>query len=210
MGKIKDIEGVKFGKLLAIGRTGNKISRGIEWLLLCDCGSFKLAPTSQLGKLRSCGCENPCKVIHGLTKSPTYVSWSKMKLRCHNPNTNRYQSHGGRGIKVCEFLNASVENLISVIGLRPEGKSIDRTNNDGHYSCGSCEECLRNGWPANIAWSTNFQQIRNRRNTVLITFQGVTMCAKDWANKIGICHSGLRARFKSGWSLEKALTKCPQ
>jgi hypothetical protein len=44
---------------------------------------------------------------------------------------------------------------------------MDRIDNDGNYSCGKCEQCLREGWTANCRWSTRLQQARNRRRSGL-------------------------------------------
>ena len=47
-------------------------------------------------------------------------------------------------------LNA-FEQFFAELGLRPEGKSVDRRNNDGNYE------------PGNVRWATDFEQNQNRR-----------------------------------------------
>lgn len=88
----------------------------------------------------------------GYRNSPTYVSWCMMKQRCSNPNYNRYNDYGGRGITFepdwCEF-----ETFLADMGERPEGTSLDRIDNNGNYTKDNCR------------WATPKQQVRNRRNS---------------------------------------------
>ena len=83
------------------------------------------------------------------SKSPEYRAYQDAKNRCTNPNSHRWNSHGGRGIK---FMFNSFHDFLLVIGKRPDGMSLDRINNDGHYEAG------------NIRWATPSQQMSNRRN----------------------------------------------
>ena len=57
MGKIKDLTGQRFGKLVAIECVGkNEYNRAI-WLCACDCGETKVVSITNLGKsTKSCGC----------------------------------------------------------------------------------------------------------------------------------------------------------
>ena len=78
---------------------------------------------------------------------------------------------GGRGIKVCAGL-LSFRQFYSVAGPRPEGRlTIDRIDNSGHYSCGSCQECVVNGWTMNLRWITHKENCQNTRRNVLLTFR---------------------------------------
>lgn len=60
MGKIKDMHGQRFGRLLVLRFSGmlNNSSRSAIWVCLCDCGKETLVPRSSLitGNTRSCGC----------------------------------------------------------------------------------------------------------------------------------------------------------
>lgn len=105
----------------------------------------------------------PIPEKHYLSKRPEYRTWIAMKARCENPNRKAYKDYGGRGIKVCygwyDFIL-----FFKDMGIRPgPDYSIDRINNDSNYSCGHCEECLREGWTANCRWATQSQQNMNKR-----------------------------------------------
>lgn len=121
-----------------------------------------------------------------------------MLYRCYDPKSNRFYRYGALGIKVCEMLRASPVNLIALIGQRPGGTTLDRRNNEGHYSCGQCAECLSNGWPLNVRWATATEQNRNSSSNVNITLDGRTMCAKAWAEELGIPLPTVLYRFARG------------
>lgn len=84
-----------------------------------------------------------------ISKAPEYRAYIDAKSRCSNPNSQRWHSHGGRGI---EFRFTSFQEFIDHLGKRPDGLSLDRIDNDGHYEIG------------NVRWATNSTQMSNRRN----------------------------------------------
>lgn len=64
---------------------------------------------------------------------------------------------------MCQGFDNSFETFLRIVGFRPNSElSIDRVDNNGHYSCGECEECLMNGWSMNLRWATIWQQNNNR------------------------------------------------
>lgn len=87
-------------------------------------------------------------IIHGMHESSEYATYHSARNRCVNPNDGRYADYGGRGIK---FLFTSFEEFYEHIGPRPEDRSLDRIDNDGHYEIG------------NVKWSTSEEQAANRR-----------------------------------------------
>jgi len=67
LGKIvKDITGKRFGKLFVLEHVGANNHRMSLWKCLCDCGSEKIALSSELirGKTWHCGCSQ-CGVLKG-------------------------------------------------------------------------------------------------------------------------------------------------
>lgn len=94
--------------------------------------------------------ENRFPTTHGMTATATYNSWSTMKQRCLNPRSPKYKSYGGRGIDVCPQW-MTFEGFLADMGVRPDGLTLDRIDNDAGYS------------PDNCRWATPSQQIANRR-----------------------------------------------
>jgi hypothetical protein len=80
----------------------------------------------------------------------TYNSYRGMLNRCRYPNATGYKSYGGKGITVCERWQR-FENFLQDMGVRPEGKSIDRHPNPaGNYEPGNCR------------WATPKEQQQNK------------------------------------------------
>lgn len=173
------------------------------WLCRCDCGIEKLQAINVLkeGKSKSCG--HAPALIHGMVRhkkpTPEYKAWINLKQRCSNSNERCYASYGGRGIQVCEFIWNNPTSLLRLIGTRPQdGLSVDRKCNDGHYSCGGCQQCRLNGWPLNLQWSTKIQQSRNRRNSVLAVVGAVAKSVPELARESGLHASSIHKRIKNG------------
>lgn len=158
----KMASGQRYGRLVAIKFTGRGNRGGALWLLKCDCGQEHetFANWVRTGKTKSCGClrlENTKRMgastaTHGMTGTPTHVSWERMHSRCNNPNSDRYYDYGGRGIRVCDRWR-KFENFFSDMGERPSlDYSLDRINNAGNYE------------PSNCRWATAKEQALNRRH----------------------------------------------
>jgi hypothetical protein len=207
MKKSHDITGQRFGRLVALSQVTSG-SRA-KWRCICDCGATKdiVKPNLKNGTTKSCGCLNRelAKIrnsTHGHTRgyvsTKIYMIWSNMKRRCLDPSNNRYDRYGGRGIKVCERWLHSFENFLEDMGEPLPGHSLDRTDNDGDYS------------PENCRWVCRSDQMKNRRNAVLITHNGKTQNLVDWAKETGLKEDTISARiYRHGWSVEDALTVLP-
>jgi hypothetical protein len=89
-------------------------------------------------------------------------------------------------------------NFIADMGLRPDGKTLDRINNNGGY------------FKENCRWATPTEQARNRRTNVSITYNGETHCVAEWGDILGIKPEILRKRLRTGWSLERTFTESPK
>jgi hypothetical protein len=121
-----------------------------------------------------------------------------MKQRCYNKNNPKYKNYGARGIRICdEWLN-DVSAFIkwSLDNGYDDTLSIDRINVDGDYE------------PSNCRWATNAEQALNRTDNRLLTYNGVTMTMKEWADKYNLPYKLVESRINSyGWSIERALTE---
>lgn len=87
----------------------------------------------------------------GMSGTPTYTSWQKMKTRCMNKSDKHYSYYGGRGVKVCDRWVNSFANFLADMGERPQGETLDRIDPNGDYE------------PSNCRWSTRSVQSRNTR-----------------------------------------------
>jgi hypothetical protein len=128
---------------------------------------------------------------------PEYTTWQSMNQRCYNPNRRGYHRYGGRGIKVAERWrgDSGYRSFLADMGRKPSPEySLHRKDNDGDYT------------PENCCWATSAEQARNRCDSRMPTFNGKTMCMKDWAKEIGVKYWVLEKRLnRLHWPLEKAL-----
>ena len=211
MGKKLNVKiGDTFSKLTVIGFVGVKNEKRV-WLCRCECGNEIHVPTGHLtsGHTKSCGCtrvENSIKATkvsntkHGMKGTKEYQAWSEMKQRCTNQNAQQYKNYGARGIKVCDRWLQSFENFYADMGKAPDGFSIDRIDVNGDYC------------PENCRWADNETQQYNRRDTVKITFNGITENLMYWSKKTGLSTRTLYERLRCNkkikipWSIEKILT----
>lgn len=200
MAKRIDITGHRYGRLVVVERSASPLS-GTRWLCRCDCGNTTVVRTKDIrsGKgTKSCGClarETARGLLqkHGWTGTDTYRVWAGMISRCRE-NDRAKELYWDRGITVCDRWK-SFENFLADMGEKPEGRSIDRIDNDKGYQPGNCR------------WATMRQQNLNKRNIRYLTFDGKTLCLKDWAREVGVPYGALLARLKTGWSVEQALTR---
>ena len=136
------------------------------------------------------GCARRCQPT-----SPAYRAWYSMIGRCENPHTKYYGYYGGRGIKVCERWH-HFQNFLADMGETKSGLTLDRfPNKNGNYAPGNCR------------WATRKEQANNRKDNVLVTFNGTTQTVSQWASSLGMSHNTLKHRiFSAHWPLKDALT----
>ena len=125
--------------------------------------------------------------------SPTYTSWRCMKRRCDATTDPWYWAYGGRGIAY-DVRWASFENFLADMGVRPEGKTLERKKNNGPYCKDNCK------------WGTYREQTLNRTFTRWVTLDGRTMCLSDWCRERGLSTALVSWRLRTGQGMEQALS----
>lgn len=176
------------------------------WECRCACGTLRNVRKDHLrsGATQSCGClareaTRARSLRHGANRrngrTTEYEIWAGMKTRCGNPASKLYPYYGGRGIFVCERWSDNFANFLADMGPRPSSKhSIDRIDNDGPYA------------PQNCRWVSRKTQVRNRRNTFMVTIDGATKPLAEWAEIVGQPYKKLWQRIRySGWNVKKAV-----
>jgi hypothetical protein len=208
--KIKDLTGLKYGRLTVSKYVSQNKSHNSLWLCKCDCGNEKIVPSPDLrqGKTKSCGClfKETITILnakHGCFYSRFYKIWAAMKARCDNPNTISYKKYGGSGIvyqaswsNFESFKNDMYESYLKHCEAYSEKETtIDRINNYDGYSTKNCR------------WATKIEQANNKKCNKLIAFNGETLTIAETAHKHNIKPTTFWCRlYKYGWSVEKAVT----
>lgn len=200
-----DINGTRFGRLVAVEPTPLRSGGKIVWRCVCDCGGEALAAINHLrdGRRVSCGCAKLAGQQirkkggrHGHCSNGrstrTYRIWGGMLTRCRDPNSPPFKWYGGRGITVCERW-LSFDNFLTDMGEAPPGLSIDRINVNEGYN------------PDNCRWATDIEQHRNRRDNVFIEHNGVRATISEWAERTGLSRGTIRDRLLTGAATDAVL-----
>ena len=118
-----------------------------------------------------------------------------MKERCYNKNSISYKLYGGRGIQICNEWLKSFETFYkwSVNHGYSDNLSIDRIDENGDYC------------PENCRWADKYTQANNKRNNIVITFNGETHTLPEWARKLDLPYSVLANRRRKGKSIAEIL-----
>lgn len=192
-----EMVGQSFGRLIVIAILDDRPR--IRLLCQCSCGNetSPIGKDVHSGRTRSCGCRERMTHGHALKSkvSSEYGSWKNMIKRCNNPKSCGYRYWGGRGITVCNRWR-SFENFLADMGLKPVGRTrytIERRNRNGNYE------------PDNCYWATDAEQRRNTSQNVFITFKNETLCLTDWAKRLEMSTTALKARLQQ-WTLVDAMT----
>jgi hypothetical protein len=203
----EDLTGRTFGRWTVLG-PGEKGGRYPTWRCQCSCpaGTVKDVPTRSLtrGGSKSCGCYRrdvtaAMGTTHGLSKSAEYACWKSVRNRCTNPNDEAWPEYGGRTppITICERWEKSFDAFYQDLGPMPApGLTVDRIKNHLGYE------------PWNCRWATRKEQTRNRRKTVLVTWNDETRPLGEWAERQGIAYLELYRRlFVRKWPVDRAMTE---
>lgn len=176
---------------------------------ICECGAARenvWMRNLYNGNTYCCkGCglsaKTASKTIHGHSRgsgeSSEYQSWCHLIGRCCNPIDSAYESYGGRGITVFDEWRSSFTAFLQYVGLKPTpSHSIDRwPDKNGNYE------------PGNVRWATPKEQANNTRTNVVISHNGLTMTASEWARSIDVSSQTIINRLAAGWPVERVVTE---
>lgn len=198
--------------VLSIDRTEN---RRTYVNVRCDCGKEYVMRVDGVGVKKCCGCLNIEKTrerfrelyyidgrgIPGTELHRIYRIYLKMKDRVSNPDCPSFKDYGALGIRMCkEWWDSfiSFKDWALSNGYRDD-LSIERKN---VY----CDYCAKN-----CCWGTDLIQARNKRNTVYLTYRGITKCIAEWAEIVGATDDSFRHRrnkiVKKGWNISLIFEK---
>lgn len=174
------------------------------WHCICDCGKeIYVRHTRLTHGQKSCGCHATKMLVtrntkHNKRRTKIYTVWRNMRVRCNNPNHKSYLDYGGRGIKVCEEWNDVNNGFQSFYEWAlsngySDNLTIDRIDNNGNYE------------PNNCRWATAKQQCNNRRNNVLLNYNGEEHSVSEWADIIGVKPTTIYCRLNKEWSVGEIL-----
>jgi hypothetical protein len=182
--------GQRFGRLVVLQEAGRNKHGQVIWLCVCDCGNKTVVSGGLLacGNTRSCGClhrevVSKSNSTHGMSKTRIYRIYHGAKRRCTDPNHKNFAGYGGRGI---EFRYPSFEEFFAERGLPPEGMTLERIDNDGHYEPGNCK------WATRREQANNKRKYRKRSNRISIASRR-TQTVAEWATEFNVPLNAVQA-----------------
>lgn len=180
MSRLLNLQGKVFGRLTVIERADTDKNGHALWLCKCSCGNEKVISSTNLkeGKTKSCGCYSRERTyIHGGHGTRLYRIYQNILARTERRKTDRsFKYYGERGIKMCDEWRNSFKSFQewSMANGYSDNLEIDRIDNNKGYS------------PDNCRWVDRYNQIKNRSVSRMITYNGKTQLASEWAKEIGM------------------------
>lgn len=205
-----DLTGKTFGRLTVLKEDAIRSKQGyVKWICRCSCPDKSIVSVTSYnlvsGKTKSCGClqkeliinRNKSREKHPSADRETrlYRIWKGVHARTTYESQSAYKNYGGRGIGVCDewkndfgaFRDWALANGYS------DNLTIDRVDTNGDYT------------PNNCRWATRKEQNNNQRSNILLTFNGETHNAAQWADIIGVPRDRIYGRIRSGYPVERVL-----
>ena len=196
---LKDLTGKRFGNWVVLNREINR-GRAVMWNCRCDCGYTAVVHGTSLKSGTSTRCKQ-CRDTHrsprkhGLTHTPLYRVWCRIKSCTTNPHHQDFKWYGAKGVRVCDEWSNDFTKFSqwAITNGYKRGLTIDRIDVGGDYE------------PSNCRWITIQEQSLNKTDTIRITHDGLTLTIPEWSKITGIRETTLYARYHKGWSSEKIL-----
>jgi len=194
--------GDTFGYLTITGKP-ERVGKYWWFEVTCTCGVKKTLEKGNVtsGRTNSCGCKMK-EFARANSKYPwcedtrLYGIWFAMVSRCTKPEHKSWDDYGGRGITVSKRW-MSFKNFYFDMFPRPADMTMERRNNEKGYSKGNC------------VWATRRSNLLNRRNTVLIAYQGKQMNLIQLSELTGIPWKNIYHRMYHGATVEQAVRPVP-
>ena len=113
---------------------------------------------------------------HGETGTRLYKIWKNMKYRCSNPKWPPYKWYGAKGIKVCEEWEQSYTAFRdwALSNGYQDYLELDRIDPNGNYE------------PSNCRWVDHYKQTMNRKDTLYVTYDGITITLREFQKCFGL------------------------
>lgn len=204
MPKLVEMVGKKYNRLTVSQKYSTDNRGEVLWKCICDCGNeiVALGGNIRSGGTKSCGCLNNERIgdlrrSHNMAKSRIFRIWTGIRKRCNNCKDKSYKHYGGRGINICKRWNIFLNFYNDMKDGYKDNLTIERINVNGNYE------------PINCIWATAKQQARNKRNNVLITFNGKSLTKSEWSDISGTGRDTIAWRIKKGWNTGEAIFKKP-
>lgn len=134
---------------------------------------------------------------HNMSSTRIYKIWRCMKYRCNGKKYAQSRYYKDRGIKLYEPWNDFEKFYEWAKDKYFEESSIDRIDNDKGYN------------PSNCRFANKYTQANNKRNNIIIEYEGKQKTLAEWSRKTGINYFCLRTRYLQGWSVERMLNEKP-
>jgi hypothetical protein len=199
MGTLKDLKGKSFNYWAVLSDPEYR-NKKTKYLCRCICGKEKWLDGYHLKweDPKSCGCVSRFKHGQSSTKfrSRTYQIWDAMIQRCTNPKNHAAHNYVNRGIKVCDkWMTFTI--FLEEMGPAPDGRSIDRIDNNKGY------------FKENCRWATKLEQVNNTRKTRYCRYNDEIIPIMELVRKTGLKRTALFHRiFKLKMSPEDAVADC--
>lgn len=197
----QNLAGMRFGRIVVLGYDKSS-KKDSYWQCICDCGISKIIGKRHLKNTKSCGCyrNERLSIIstkHGCASTAEYKTWTGIIERCTNTKSSLYPAYGGRGIKICQEWLDNFEIFLEDMGVKPfKTASIERKDNNGDYNKDNC------------CWASKVEQACNRRNTIIVDWQGQKMPLTILCKERGMPDKQVWNRINIlGWPVEDAINK---